>query len=406
VANDIAISNILSADVQQFIREHERDDIRELVLKHTTSHGLPIAIIADQIAGRRKAKEKLPLFSETSGIIYPPGLNLEQSSSQQTALFKNTLLDGIHPKHRCIDLTGGFGVDSYFFSKIFEEVLYIEPNEKLQRIVEHNHTQLGATNIVHRSGTAGQFLNDAKSSHEKADLVYIDPSRRTKTNQKVFSLTECEPDVTTLLSAIFQVTDTLLIKASPLLDLHQGLTELKFVQKIIVVAVDNEVKELLYFCFRDFAGEPVVHAVNLAKGHTEQVTFSIADERTARVTYGDPQKYLYEPNAALLKAGAFKMIAQKFQLDKLHPSTHMYTSPSLLENFPGRIFEIIEPVKPSSKSLTILFPDGKANVTTRNYPLSVEELKKKTKLKDGGANYLIGFSGQREKFLVAARRLK
>lgn len=401
------LNDILSPDVQRFIHEHERDDVRALVLKHTAVKGVPISIIAEQISGRKKAKEKIPLLADTAGIVYPPSLNLEQSSSQKTALFKNTLLKNIHPKERCVDLTGGFGIDSFFFSKLFREVQYVEPNENLLHLVQHNHKQLGADNIVHRVNTAEQFLNEALLNPTKLDLAYIDPSRRNKINKKVFSLTECEPDVTTLLDTIFRITDVLLIKTSPLLDLHQGLVELKFVQRIIVVAVENEVREVLYLCVKNFDGEPLIQTINLLKNEKEEsLSFLFSEERAAASTFSPPQKFLYEPNAAILKAGAFKTISQKFHLAKLHPSTHLYTASTFLENFPGRVFEILESLKASPKSMATQFPEGKANITTRNYPLSVEELKKKTGLKDGGTNYLFGFSGQQEKFLVAAKRLQ
>jgi predicted O-methyltransferase YrrM len=401
------LDQILSADVQRFIHEHEGDDLRALVLKQAAVNGVPISVIAEQISGRKKAKEKIPILADTAGIIYPPSLNLEQSSSQKTALFKNSLLENIEHKNTCVDLTGGLGIDAFFFSRRFQQVQYVEPNENLLRMAQHNHKQLGAGNIVHHKGTAEQFLNEALSNQTKLDVAFIDPSRRNKINKRVFSLTECEPDVTTLQDAIFRITDVLMIKTSPLLDLHRGLAELKFVQKMIVVAVENEVREVLFLCVKNFDGEPLIQATNLSKNEKEEsLSFSFSDERAATSTFSAAQKFLYEPNAAILKAGAFKTISQKFQLAKLHPSTHLYTSSTFIENFPGRVFEILESLKASPKSVATQFPDGKANITTRNYPLSVEELKKKTGLKDGGKNYLIGFSGQQDKFLVAAKRLQ
>ena len=162
--------DILSPDVQQFIQDHERDDVRALVLRHAAVNGVPISMVAEQIAGRKKAKEKIPVLAETAGIVYPPGLNLEQSSSQKTALFKNTLAKSITPKDRCVDLTGGLGIDSFFFSKLFREVQYIEPNEKLLQMVRHNHKQLGAHNIIHQLNTAEQFLSEASSNQQKFDF--------------------------------------------------------------------------------------------------------------------------------------------------------------------------------------------------------------------------------------------
>ncbi|MBL0741780.1 THUMP-like domain-containing protein [Chryseolinea lacunae] len=404
------LNDLLSPTVQHFVREHERDDVKTLLLKHRDVNGVPMGVVADQITGRKKAKEKIPLLYETEGIVYPPGINLEQSSSQKTALFKNRWLNFLASKNLCVDLTGGFGIDSLFFSHIFAAVHYVEPNHNLLTIVQHNHRQLKAVNITHHPSTAEDFLlkfasptSDVKG---KADLVYIDPSRRNKANQKVFSLTECEPDITLLQSSVFEITDHLLVKTSPLLDLQQGLKELKHVKNIVVVAVENECKEVLFFCERNFSGEAVIETVNMMKNDDELFSFSLSEEREAAVIYGEPLQYLYEPNAAILKAGAFKSIAQKFQLHKLHASTHLYTASTRLDFFPGRIFEIVAHVKPSAKLLSPFFPEGKANITTRNYPLSVDELKKKTGLSDGGHDYLIGFSGQKEKFLVAAKRLR
>lgn len=397
------IERLLRKEVQEFLVEHEQEDEKKLILKHRTLLGLSTGIIADQLSGRRKAKVKLPLYYNTRGIVYPPGLNLEQSSSEKTAQFKANLLDKVLiRKNTLIDLTGGFGVDTCFLSKILNTLHFVEPNASLLSIAQHNHQALGAINIQYHHSTAEIFLN---SINEKVDCAFIDPSRRGKTQQKVFKLSDCEPDVPNLLLTIFQKSDCILIKTSPLLDIQQGIKELKHVEKVWVVSVDNECKELLFFCRNGFEEEPNIIAVNVQDGHND-VEFNFTEEKSVVSKFSKPLTYLYEPNASVLKAGAFKLIGKKFSLFKLHASTHLYTSKNINQDFPGRIFKIIQSVKPDAKNLKETFPEGKANVITRNYPLTTEELKKKTKLKDGGALYLLGFSGQTEKYLVAAERIK
>lgn len=397
------IEKLLRKEVQSFLADHEQEDEKKLLLKHHSLFGLSTGIIADQLSGRRKAKVKLPLYYNTRGIVYPPGLNLEQSSSEKTAQLKADLLENaLVKKNTLADLTGGFGVDTYFLSKIFNTLHFVEPNAFLLSFARHNHQTLSAVNIQYHDGTAEDFL---KPFNGKVDCVFIDPSRRSKTNQKVFKLSDCEPDIPNLLSTIFQKSDCILIKTSPLLDIQQGIKELKHVEKVWVVSVDNECRELLFFCRNGFEGEPKIVAVNVQDGHTA-FEFNFTEEKSVVSKFSEPLTYLYEPNTSVLKAGAFKLIGEKFSLPKLHASTHLYTSKKLNQDFPGRIFKIIQLVKPSTKNLKETFPEGKANVITRNYPLTTEELKKKTKLKDGGELYLLGFSGQTEKYLVAAERIK
>lgn len=397
------IDQLLQKEVQDFLVAHEQEDEQKLVLKQRMLFGVPSAIIAEQLVGRRKAKTKLPLYYNTKGIVYPPGLNLEQSSSEKTAYFKADLLrDLLRNKSVLADLTGGFGVDSHFFSKVFGTVHFVEPSASLVPIAQHNHNTLDAANIQYHTSTAEGFLD---RFNEKLDCAFLDPSRRSKTNQKVFRLSNCEPNAAKLLPEIFKKCEFVLIKTSPLLDLQQGVQELKSVEKIWVVSVDNECKEVLFFCKRDYTSEPEIIAIDL-KSKAEIFSFTFSDEKNAKPNFSTPLHYLYEPNASILKAGAFKKIAEKFSVFKLHPNTHLYTSNDFVQNFPGRIFKVLHLVKADSTELKEIFPEGKANVMTRNYPLSPEELKKKTKLKDGGEFYLIGFSGQNEKHLVAADRIK
>lgn len=391
--------------VQSFIRDLEGEDPESIVLKNKTIAGLPSSFIADQIRGRKKAKEKLPVYYANPLVAYPPKVNLEQSSSETTGRYKIELIKklAVTSFNSCVDLTGGFGVDSYFLSSLFKTVVYVEPNKDLLEIAASNHRQLGASNIEHINSDASAFIF---SEQTKFDLIYVDPSRRQIGNQKVHSFSQSEPDVLELLSRIFDRTNTLLIKASPLLDIHLGLKELKSVDQVSVVAVNNDCKEVLFFLTRERSSEePNIHTINIRTSSSEVFDFLFSKEQQAEISFSDPLDFLYEPNAAIMKAGAFKSISKRFEVKKIHQNTHLYTSSSNVVGFPGRTFKIIAEVKTEPRELKRLLPDGKANVITRNYPLSVDELRKKTKLAEGGELYLIAFSGAKKKFVVVAERL-
>ncbi len=398
--------------VEEFITLNENADERKIILKSKFIHGVSSAIVADQISGRRKAKLKLPTWHAAKNIIYPPSVNIEQCSSEATAKFKVEILkQNIKGNfNKAVDLTGGYGVDSFSLSSLFKEVDYVEPDENLFEITRHNYNTLQESRIQnieyriqHHNTTAEDFLAAAK---DKFDLVYIDPSRRTKGNQKIFRLADCVPDITQLQDIVFDKADVLLVKASPMLDLQQGIKELKHVTKVFVVAVNNECKEVLFLCRKGHEAEPVIEAVDLKMSSAESLfSFLLSEERISGAEFSNPLRYLYEPHAALLKAGAFKLIAQRFGIKKLQQHTHLYTSENLVTDFPGKVFEIEALIKSDVKVVRQYFPEGKANVATRNYPLSPEELKKKTGLKDGGGKFLIGFSGAKEKFVAVCKRL-
>lgn len=397
------IQQLQHPEIREFIEQHQGADVHALLLKYKEVAGVPIAMIVDQISGRKKAKEKLPSFFNERNIVYPPGLNLEQSSSEESANFKVAFLKEnlSETSDAAADLTGGFGIDTFYLSRIFKKFYYVEPNAELLELAHHNHQLLGRSNIQYHQSTAEVFLDRLINF----DLVFIDPSRRSKNNQKLFSLEDCSPNVVQLQHEIFKKARHLLIKTSPLLDIKLGLKELQHVRKVCVLAIDNECKELLFFCDREFIGSPEIQAVNLGKPSPNSFTFFVDDEQSAEAKVSATQAYLYEPNAAILKAGAFKLIANRFRLNKLHVNTHLYTSETLVVDFPGRTFKILKTTKAEPKAITEFFPEGKGNITTRNYPLSVEELRKKTKLKDGGERYLIGFTDKEGKKVVVADRL-
>lgn len=398
------IDALSSGPVKQYILDHEHHDIRDIMLKNKELLGIPTAQLLEQIVTRRKAREKLPLFYQANGIIFPPPANFEQSSSQATALYKTELIRGLlHEKPIIADLTSGFGVDAYFISRIANQIHFIEPDQLLVDIARHNHKMLDAHNIEYHIATAESFL-DKTTMH--FDLIYADPSRRSAQRKKLHSLSESQPDIVKLQHRIFDKSPLLLVKASPLLDIQAGIGQLTSVKKVFVISVSNECKEILFLCEKNFANTPTIEAVNLhTVGEPERFEFTFSQEREQTVHLSDPLKYLYEPNASILKAGAFKSVAASFDLKKIQSSTHLYTGEHFVSSFPGRKFLIEHLVKPDPADISKHLPGGKANVTTRNYPLSPDALKKKTGLQDGGEKFLIGFSGQRKKFLVIAQKL-
>ena len=390
--------------MQDFVRKNETTDVQKLILKRLSIGDVSPKLLAQQIEGRKRTKDKLPTFYGTRGIIYPPGVNLEQTSSETSAAFKGKLLAGLcESTNHLIDLTGGFGVDSFLFSKYFAVVEHVEPNANLSMIAQHNHRLLGALNIQHHQCFAEEFLH-LKS--QGSDVIFIDPSRRNVSNQKVFLLSETVPDVVSLLHVMLSKAEYVLIKTSPLLDLHQAIKDLSHIQSCIVISINNDCKELLIVCNREYRGEAEIQTFNFAK-ENEEFSFTFSDEAHAITAFATGiEKFVYEPNASILKAGAFKSIGTRFHLKKLHQHTHYYTSDMLIRDFPGRIFEVEHALKASVDVAHSAFPSKKANVITRNYPLTPEELKNKLKLSDGGDDYLIGATTNSGKVLLKAKRIK
>ena len=387
-----------SAKVQAFILTHENDDAFTLALSKKKHLDIPIKAVVQQIKARKKAKYKLPEWYETAGIIFPPSLSMEQCSSELTAQYKAEIVDG----ETLIDLTGGTGVDSYYFSKAFKNIVYVEKEANLCEVATHNFEKLRATNIKVTNTDAISFLVTDKS---KADCIYLDPARRGDDNSKIFKLEHSQPNILELKPNIFEVTDKILLKTAPMLDIQQALTQLENVMKVYVVAVKNDCKEVLYLLEKDFSGEAKIVTVNL-KGTEKKEAFRFykKDELEVAINFSMPKKYIYEPNAAVLKAGAFRSVASKYQLDKLHPNSHLYTSDELLKTFPGRVFTCEHVSKYDKKSLRKRLPDKKANITVRNFPNTVQEIRKKTGIKPGGDVYLFATTGMDEKPLVLVCR--
>ncbi len=399
------LTNWLTEKVKSFITEHRDDNPNELLLKYKHVDNVPISKVVAQISGRKKALSKLPAWSKNPDIIYPPSVNLEQSSSETTAMFKLDILRtdfSETPASKVVDLTGGFGSDTYAFQNLFEFVEFVEPDEELLAVVKHNFSALGINNVKFYNTTAEQFLNN----HSLSDisLCYIDPSRREKGGKRTLSLEDWKPNIVALQYRIFDLTDRLLVKCSPLIDIQMGIRQLKFVKDVFVVSVAGECKEVLFSCVKGFLSDQQIHAVNL-QTNDEPFLFTPEEERKATIELSEPKKYLYEPNASILKAGAFKSIAEQFKIKKLHPSSHFYTSDNPIEEFPGRVFLIEQEVKSDRNEILKCFPEERANVIARNYPLTVDELRKKLRLKEGGDGFLIATTGPKKKHLLVCKKL-
>ncbi len=392
-----AIQSVSRPDIQDFILEHEDDDVEKLLLKNRNAEGVPMALIAQQIKGRRKAKIRFPLLYHTQGIFYPPSINLEQSSSEATARFKTTLVQGA----LAADLTAGFGVDAYFFSGR-TKMICVEPDRALLDIARHNHRCLGSNTMQYECMTAEQFLAQTKLHF---DFLYLDPSRR-KESRKVFQFKDTSPDVTQLTALMLSKADQVMIKASPFLDIQKGIRELKSVSAVRVVAVNNECKELLFTLEPNFKLPPIIEAVTIDhRGLVlSSVKFTAEEEKKSAVSYGEPMRFLFEPNAAVLKAGAFKWIAANYRLSKLAPESHLYTADAWVPDFPGRSFRILKTVS-LNKKLSAQFEKGYANILTRNFPLKPEEIMKRTGLQEGGEGYLICTRSRKEKIVVIAEKI-
>lgn len=381
---------ILNTEVQNFINSNLKNDLTKLILKGCTFNNVTIQEIAEQIVAKNKCKTKLPTWFLNENIYYPNKLNIEQTSSEVTAKYKSNLVSG----NSLIDITGGFGVDAYYFSQKVERITHCEINNDLSKIVKHNYKQLNIKNIETLSTDGLLFLKESKKTY---DWIYIDPSRRNDLKGKVFLLEDCIPNIPYNLNLIFEKTTNILIKLSPILDISSALNELKYVKEIHIIALENEVKELLFILEKDYKKQVSIKTVNFNKKGNQYFNFDFNEDCTA--TFSEPKKYVYEPNSAILKASGFSQISSKLNIDKLHPHSHLYTSIKLID-FPGRIFKIESCISYDKKLIKKLINSNQANITTRNFPESVEQIRKKTGLKDGGNQFLFFTTDSNGKYIV------
>ena len=369
----------LNEITRQFIRDNLNADVPTLALRKAPV-GTDVSLALRQIEARQLLQKKVPEWSINEDLLFPAHLSIEQCSSEATARYKANLLKG----KTFADLTGGLGIDTYYLSQRFQETDYVERQPELCALARHNFDIL-QTNINVCNESAEDYLKHC----EPKDCIYIDPARRDSHGRKTVSIADCTPDVVTLQDLLQQKAETVIVKLSPMLDISKALEELKCVKEIHVLAVGNECKELVFIMKGSFSGQPILYAANLM---TQQpiVSFTLEEEHDCPLRLAESLgRYLYEPNAALMKAGCYKLLAHRFDVFKLHKNSHLYTSDTLFPNFAGRVFEI-EGYAPYHKKVkqTLLADADKANLAVRNFPLGVDELRKTLKIKEGGDIYL------------------
>ncbi len=415
--------------VKDFISKHLKDDVNKLALSKFPED-IDKQFVIRQIQARQVLSKKLPSWAENDELIFPKKLSLEQCSSELAAKYKASLLKG----KTLIDLTGGMGVDTAFLSDNFDKSYYVEMQEELCEIAKHNFKILNK-NIEVVNDNAEHFLTIC----DEVDCIYLDPARRDEYGRKMVSLHDCSPDVAELQDVLFEKAKTVMVKLSPMLDIDIVKKELKNIKEIHVVAVRNECKELVLVLGQQATDNgqqtsPMAHGSRLIATDLREswnFTFDEDEEQDAEWTLADTVgKYLYEPGVACMKAGCFKLLSQKYNLDKLHRNSHLYTSDNLVPDFPGRVFEVIETFpfdKKTKKEISSrcqqttdngqqtleesskLKAQGsrlKASVAVRNFPLSAEELKKNLGLQDGNDLYIFGTTMKGEKkIVVIAKKL-
>jgi hypothetical protein len=369
---------ILKPEVQEFISKNLKIEITKIILKGSPFEDIESKELANQILAKKKSEKKLPTWFSCKDIYYPNKISIEQTSSELTAAFKAKIVTG----NSIIDITGGFGVDSFYFSKQFKKVIHCEINSELSTNVKHNYQQLNAKNIETNAINGFDFL---KETNDTFDCIYIDPSRRNDVKGKVFLLKDCLPYIPPKIDFFFTKANQILIKVSPILDITNTINELKNVKSVHIVAVHNEVKELLFLLEKNYAESTNIIAVNIGKSKTDEFSFEYQSKETSN--FSEPLTYLYEPNSAILKSGGFHQISNKYNVHKLEENSHLYTSESFID-FPGRAFKIVDILSYDKKKLKKLFSKSKANITTRNFPKTVAQIRKEINIKDGGTNYL------------------
>lgn len=409
---------------QDFIRQHQDDDVRQLAFLGSKYPEVDMPFALDQIRGRKMARVKLPRWASLEGIIYPPHISMEQCSSESTALYKAELAarllalpvsSSFSEEIGLVDLTGGFGVDfSYIAARLGVKSMYVERQAHLCEAAKENFGRLGLKNAIVKNGDGIEVLHsfhpkkkDAASDDDSLGITYdqprsllktnlglkiifIDPARRDDAGNKVVSLKDCTPDVTVLQEEMLSKTDYVIIKLSPMLDWHRAISELSHVREVHIISVNNECKELLLVLSARNMGENLrIYCINDAQSFVcDELDMESSSVKIAPSTLEEMQ-YLYEPNASLMKAGCFGVLSGRYDARMLSKNSHLFVSQAPIEAFPGRSFRIIAVSSFNKKELKRhLSGITKANIATRNFPLSVAELRKRLKLKDGGETYI------------------
>ena len=387
---------LINEKTWEFVRRHADDDVRKLALQGTRDGEVDLPMALQQIAGWQTARRKLPSWAAVEGIVYPPHLNMEQCSSERTARYKAQI---VGRGDIFVDLTGGFGIDFYWLSQGFQQRIYVEQNEALCTLAGHNFRQLGHACMV-KCSTAAAFLQTL--TH--ADLIFLDPARRNEHGGRTYGIVDCTPNVLEMLPLLLQKSDRVLLKLSPMLDWQAAVTELQFVSEVHILSTDNECKELLLLlepsaeprsvedCLVVCVNNDQVFKVNAKEQGRDllQVKSGFTSSKTG-VYFKQNQEplFLYEPNASIMKAGCFSVLEQRFPVSQVAPNSHLFLSSDEIGDFPGRRFQIQAISSLNKKELSsVLAPLERANMTVRNFPMTVDQLRKKLKLKDGGDTYI------------------
>ena len=369
-----------------FIREHAEEDVRQLALRDTKNPEVDLPFALEQIAGRQKARTKLPGWAAIDGIVYPPHLSMEQCSSEQTAKYKTSLAG---KGALVVDLTAGFGVDLAFISKGFKRAVYVERQSQLCAISSENFRLLGLQHVEVVCGDGIDYLHQL----DHADLIFLDPARRDEHGSRTYGIGDCTPNVLEILDELLEKADRVLLKLSPMLDWRKAVADLKYVSEVHIVSVDNECKELLLLLVngqaQTYTDNVRVACVNLLSNDGKEVFVSSQNENPRESVLVRCPKYLFEPNASVMKAGCFNEIVGRFPVIQLDNNSHLFVAETDIEAFPGRRFIIKRTTSMNKRELKdALAGIDRANITVRNFPLPVSELRKRLKLKDGGEVFI------------------
>jgi hypothetical protein len=398
---DFDLNKHLTETELAFIEAHKHDDINQLLLSAGRYKNVDVKKLAGQIHARQKATKKLPEWAAEPKIWFPPTLSVEQSSSEATARFKASLVSG----KTLIDTTGGMGIDVFYMSTQFESATYFELQKEVADAAIFNFSLFNRKDIAVRNTNSLEAIGAENLS---ADWIFSDPARRDSNEDKVVKLSDCAPDIPAHVDLLLEAAPDILIKTSPLLDIELAVKELKYVKAVYVIGYDQECKELLFHLQRDATGMDFglrPRVLNQQGEVTASLDFTKSEEQNALATFDNPLSYLYEPHAAVLKSGAFKITATKLHASKLAPSSHLYTSENKIDNFPGRTFEIIGSCKPDGAEIRKLIGQDKANLTIRNFPAKIQDLRKKWRLNEGGDIYLFATTlSDNKKIVIACRK--
>ena len=372
------------------MREHREEDVRALALKARRDGDVDLPWALDQIQGWQTARRKLPTWAVINGIVYPPHLSMEQCSSEQTALYKCGIVSRLPERYHgvLIDLTGGFGVDFAFMSKCFERAVYVERQEHLCETARHNFQLLGLNHASIIHDDAENVLKDI-NTNPASTLLYLDPARRDSNSSRTYAIADCTPNVLELKDRLFKAADHVLIKLSPMLDWHKAMSDLgEQVAQVHIVSVANECKELLILLSAFHQSDPVIHCVN----DGQSLIYSPSEDTgSPALADGANAAYLYEPNASIMKAGCFGLLTERFPVKALASDSHLFVSDDPVEDFPGRRFAITAITTMNKKELGgALSGITRANIATRNFPMTAQQLRQRLRLQDGGDCYIFG----------------